>query len=79
MRAGGDDVSANEASWDRIARVILGVVMVGLGVGVVGGTWGWVLAVVGLVPLITGLVGWCPIYSIIGRGTKEAENHPTTV
>ena len=79
MRAGGDGVSANEASWDRIARVILGVVMVGLGVGVVGGTWGWVLAVVGLVPLVTGLVGWCPIYSIIGRGTKEAEHTPTTV
>jgi hypothetical protein len=38
-----------------------------------------VLAVVGLVPLVTGLVGWCPIYSIIGRGTKEVEKRPTTV
>ena len=72
-------MTGNEASWDRIARVILGVVMIGLGVGVVGGAWGWVLAVVGLVPLVTGLVGWCPIYSIIGRGTKEVEKRPTTV
>lgn len=31
----------NEASWDRIGRVVLGVALIGTGVLVVGGGWGW--------------------------------------
>jgi len=27
--------------------------------------WGWI----GLIPLVTGLVGWCPAYSLLGRKT----------
>ena len=50
-------MKANEASWDRIGRVVLGVVMIGVGLLGVGGGWGWVLAVVGVVPLVTGLAG----------------------
>jgi hypothetical protein len=29
-----------------------------------GGTWGILLYVVALVPLLTGLIGWCPLYSL---------------
>ena len=61
----------NEASWDRIARVGLGIGLIGIGILGVGGGWGWALAAVGLVPLVTGAVGWCPIYAIIGRGSKN--------
>jgi hypothetical protein len=64
----------NEASWDRIGRVILGVGLIGNGMLGVGGAWGWVMAAVGLVPLTTGLFGFCPIYSIIGRVTKSDES-----
>lgn len=55
----------NEAGWDRIARVILGVTMLVLGWGgVVDGVVGTVFMFLGFVPLITGIVGWCPLYSI---------------
>jgi hypothetical protein len=69
----------NEASWDRIARVGLGIALIGIGLVAVGGWGGWALAAVGLVPLITGTVGWCPIYSIIGRGTKSEVEEGVTV
>ena len=55
----------NEATWDRVVRVILGVVLLALGWGgVVTGTLGWVFKILGFVPLLTGLIGYCPIYSL---------------
>ena len=63
-------MKANEASWDRIARVVLGVGAIGIGALAVGGGWGWALAAVGLVLVVTGFVGFCPIYAAIGRGSK---------
>ena len=61
----------NEAGWDRAARVTLGVVLLVLGLGVVDGTLGTVLAVVAFVPLLTGLVGWCPLYSVFRFRTNR--------
>lgn len=67
----------NEASWDRIARVVLGVVLLGLGwTGAVGGTLGTVFKFLGFVPLATGLVGWCPIYAILQFRTNNESNQP---
>ena len=51
--------------------MILGVALIGISVLAVGGGWGLTIAAVGLVPLVTGLVGWCSIYAIIRRGTKS--------
>ncbi|NHZ70121.1 MAG: DUF2892 domain-containing protein [Proteobacteria bacterium] len=67
-------MKGNEASWDRIARVVLGVALIIGGIAAVGGTGGYVMAVVGLIPLVTGLVGWCPIYAILRTGTKADSN-----
>ncbi len=61
----------NEASWDRIARVILGIGLIVGGLTAVGGTTGTIMAAVGLVPLATGLMGWCPVYSIFKIGTSK--------
>ena len=63
----------NEASWDRIARVIGGVALIGGGLLAVTGGWGWALAAVGLVLVVTGIVGWCPIYATFRTGTKGSE------
>jgi hypothetical protein len=62
----------NEAAWDRIARVVLGIVLLTLGWGeVVTGAWGTAFKVIGFVPLLTGLVGWCPLYAIFGFRTNR--------
>lgn len=62
----------NEANWDRIVRVLLGIAMLYLGwAGVVAGGWGLFFKVVGFIPLITGIVGWCPIYALAKIRTKK--------
>ena len=63
----------NEAGWDRVLRVIIGIALIYLGWSdVVQGTLGTVLIVVGFIPLLTGLIGWCPLYSLFKFGTKRA-------
>lgn len=62
----------NEAAWDRIARVALGIVLLALGWGgAVDGTVGTIFKYLGFVPLATGLVGWCPLYAIFKFRTND--------
>lgn len=64
--------SFNEALWDRAVRVILGLVLIGLGLtGTVSGLAGTIITIVGFMPLLTGLVGWCPAYSLFKFNTKD--------
>ncbi|MEA2010357.1 MAG: DUF2892 domain-containing protein [Actinomycetota bacterium] len=64
----------NEASWDRVVRVVGGVVLIGLGLGgVIASPWGWVAAAVGGVFLATGIVGFCPIYAVLRLRTNGDE------
>jgi hypothetical protein len=58
-------MKANVGSIDRILRVALGLVLMGLAFTGTIGWWGWL----GIVPLATGLVGWCPPYAILGLST----------
>jgi hypothetical protein len=61
----------NQSKIDRIIRVILGIVLLTLGWGgIVSGTWGLVFKIVGFIPLITGLVGWCPLYALFKLKTN---------
>jgi hypothetical protein len=50
-------MNLNEASWDHIALVVLGVALILGGLLAAGGTGGYIMAGVGLIPLITGLMG----------------------
>jgi Inner membrane protein YgaP-like, transmembrane domain len=64
---------SNEASWDRFVRVVLGIVLLYLGwAGVVSGGWGTFLKVIGFLPLLTGLIGSCPIYALLKLRTNKA-------
>ena len=65
----------NEAGWDRAVRVVLGVVLMIVGFGVVGGAGGTVLGIVAIVPLLTGIVGWCPLYTVLGIRTNGRRDH----
>jgi len=63
----------NEAGWDRIIRVVLGIVLLVLGWGnIVQGGFGEFLKYFGLLPLITGLVGFCPVYGILKLKTNKS-------
>ena len=55
-------MKTNEGQMDRALRVAVGMVMVGLTAAGGMGAWGWI----GLVPLATGLAGFCPLYRIFG-------------
>jgi len=67
-------MTVNEAPWDRVARVVLGVALMVVGFGAMGGTAGTLVGIVGLVPLLTGATGWCPLYSAFGVCTNKARN-----
>ncbi len=66
-------MKANVASWDRIVRVVLGLVLGYLVIaGVITGALAIVLGIVGVVFLITGIVGFCPLYSALKLSTRRA-------
>jgi hypothetical protein len=55
----------NEGTIDRALRVIVGLVLISLVFVGPKAVWGWI----GLVPLLTGLIGSCPVYSLLGINT----------
>jgi hypothetical protein len=55
----------NEGTIDRVLRVIAGAALVSLVFVGPETPWGWI----GVVPLVTGLVGNCPVYSLLGIST----------
>jgi hypothetical protein len=55
----------NEGTLDRALRVILGLILLSLVFIGPQTLWG----LIGLVPLATGLMGYCPLYQIIGLNT----------
>ena len=62
----------NEGTVDRVIRVILGIILIGLGV-YFQSSWGMVamivLIVLGLVALITGIIGFCSLYKLLKIST----------
>jgi hypothetical protein len=59
----------NESTADRTIRVILGIALLSLMFVGPKTLWG----LLGLIPLITGIVGMCPIYRMLGFSTCRAE------
>ena len=58
-------MKANAGTIDRALRVIAGLALVGLTLAGTIGAWGWI----GVVPLLTGILGFCPAYTLLGIST----------
>ena len=58
-------MAANVGGIDKIVRIVAGAGLIGATVAGMLPVWGYI----GIVPLATGLMGWCPAYSIFGVNT----------
>ncbi len=59
----------NVGSVDRVLRIVVGLVLISLVFVGPRTAWGWM----GIVPLLTAVVGICPLYSLLGVKTCPAE------
>ena len=58
-------MNKNVGGIDRIIRIVAGVALIAAAATNAIGVWGYI----GLVPLLTGLMGWCPPYKLLGINT----------
>lgn len=72
-------MTVNEGTWDRVIRILIGLAfgyaawMTWPGTATIlsrTGIWTLVYLVVGLEVLVTGLIGWSPMYALFGFSTK---------
>lgn len=56
---------ANEGTIDRVLRIVTGAALITIVFAGPKAAWGWL----GLVPLLTGLAGYCPVYTLLGIKT----------
>ncbi len=64
----------NVGSADKIARLVVGALLILLALLEQIGAWGWI----GIVPIATALLGWCPAYTLFGIKTCPTGNPPSS-
>ncbi|MBT9288666.1 YgaP family membrane protein [Prosthecodimorpha staleyi] len=66
-------MNANVGGIDRILRIVVGLALLAFALfGPADLSWKWV-GYIGVVPLLTALMGWCPAYTLIGVSTCPAK------
>jgi O-antigen ligase len=63
-------MKSNVGGIDRILRTVVGLVLIALAATGTVGWWGWL----GVVPLATGVIGWCPPYAMLGFNSCSRKN-----
>jgi len=58
-------MKSNSGGIDRVIRIAVGLVLLAWVIAFQGPVW----AFIGIAPLATGLIGWCPAYTIFGINT----------
>jgi membrane-associated protease RseP (regulator of RpoE activity) len=64
-------MNVNVGTIDRLARVVLGLVLIAFALGYIapGTSWSWV-GWIGVVPILTAVFSTCPAYSLLGISTR---------
>lgn len=63
-------MKCNVGGIDRMLRIVVGLVLIGLAVTGSAGVWAWI----GIVPLATGLFRFCPAYPLLGVNTSGSDS-----
>lgn len=58
-------MKTNVGGIDRSLRIVIGLALIGLTLAGTIGPWGWI----GVVPVLTGALGTCPLYTLLGVNT----------
>jgi len=66
-------MSKNVGGIDRILRIVIGAALIVAYFLNSDGTYSW-LYLLGIIPLATGLIGWCPPYALFGINTCKTKN-----
>ena len=61
----------NVGSADKWIRYLIGLVLILWASLGLSGTAMWVVIIIGLIPIVTAMMGWCPIYSLFKVSTKK--------
>lgn len=62
-------MKSNVGGIDRTVRIVAGLALIALAATGTLGFWAWL----GVVPLATGLIGWCPPYAMFGLNTCKVK------
>ena len=62
-------MKVNVGGVDRIVRIVAGLALISWALFANGPTWAWI----GIAPLATGLLNFCPAYSLFGINTCKAK------
>ncbi len=65
-------LAQNVGNIDRIIRIVLGLALIAVGFFALAGAAGTIVGVIGFIFLLTGLVGWCPLYSLFKFSTRPS-------
>ncbi len=67
-------MTKNEGTWDRIIRVILGLILLYVGYAMVSAPWNYVAYVLGLILVVTGAIGYCLLYALFKIDTSGSKS-----
>jgi hypothetical protein len=61
-------MKCNIGNTDRILRITVGTILIGLAAFGISGPWAWI----GIIPLVTGVFRICPAYGLLGINTAKS-------